>query len=553
MKKLLPLLTFLISFQLLAQEDAWLYLKDKPSSGTFLASPLTMLSQRALDRRAAQSIDLDSKDVPVEVSYYSQIKNATGITVLAKSKWLNAIHVQGSETDIKNLKTTFSFVHNIEFANKSLNAKGKFSQKSSQRKKKNKFAKTNTTFNYGDASNQIEMLKGDYLHEQDFTGKNAQIAIIDAGFPNVNTLAAFKRLRDNNQILGGYDFVERDEDFYTGHNHGTHVLSTIGGYIENEFVGTAPDASFYLFRTEDAANEVPLEESLWVEAAERADSLGVDVINTSLGYSTFDDSKYDYSYADMDGKTTFITRGAEIGATKGMLIVVSAGNEGNNPWHYISAPADAPSVITVGAVNNVGNIAAFSSFGPTSDNRVKPEIVAKGQSASIIHYNSGLTSTSNGTSFSAPIIAGLIACLNENKGFTLKSTNQSSKNLNEYLKQAVYKSADKYNNPTDQYGYGLPNFEVALANYVSSLSVDENVLQKVAIYPNPISNTFTLDVNNVDLSGLNIQIFNVIGEKVFEKRNLKNKTIDVSILNSGIYILKLMSGTHHKTIKLIKK
>ncbi|MBL4642502.1 MAG: S8 family serine peptidase, partial [Flavobacteriaceae bacterium] len=308
MKKLFPLFVFLISLQLFAQEDAWVYLKDKPNSATYLATPLTMLSQRALDRRTRQNIVLDSKDVPVDASYYSLIKSATGITILAKSKWLNAIHVQGTQTDINNLKSTFSFVDLIEFANNSLNAKAKVAPRSSDKKNKNKFAEINTTFNYGTATNQITMLKGDFLHQEGYSGSGMQIAVIDAGFPNVDALDAFKRLRDNNQILGGYDFVNRNTNFYAGHNHGTNVLSDIGGYIDGEFVGTAPDASFYLFITEDANNEVPLEESLWVEAAERADSLGVDVINTSLGYTTFDNANYNYSYADMDGKTAFISR-----------------------------------------------------------------------------------------------------------------------------------------------------------------------------------------------------------------------------------------------------
>ena len=541
MKKLFPLLAFLISLQVFAQEDAWVYLKDKPSSVTYLATPLTMLSQRALDRRTRQSIALDSKDVPVEATYYSQIKSATGITVLAKSKWLNAIHVQGTQTNIKNLKITFSFVDEIEFANNSLNAKGKVMQRSSDTKKKNKFAEISTTFNYGNATNQIEMLKGDYLHQQGFTGDGMYIAVIDAGFPNVNTLAAFKRLRDNNQILGGYDFVNRSTNFYAGHNHGTNVLSDIGGYIDGQFVGTAPDASFYLFRTEDAANEVPLEESLWVEAAERADSLGVDVINTSLGYTTFDNANYNYSYADMDGKTTFISRGAEIGASRGMILVNAAGNEGNDPWKYMGAPADATSVFTVGAVNATETIASFSSFGPTSDNRVKPDVLAHGQSVYVINHISGSPITSNGTSFSSPIMTGVVACFW-----------QAFPNLtNAQIMQRIRESADRYSNPHEQYGYGVPDFETAFA---AVLNIDkQNFIDEISVYPNPMNATFTLKVNTNDLSKLSIQIFNVIGKKVYQESSLKSKTINVSKLNSGIYILKIMNETEQKTIKLVKR
>mgnify|MGYP000585215442 CR=1 FL=1 len=541
MKNLFPLLAFLISLPIFAQEDAWVYLKDKPNVATYLATPLSMLSQRALDRRTRQNIVLDSKDVPVDASYYSQIKSTTGIAVLAKSKWLNAMHVQGTPSAINNLKSTFSFVHSIEFANDGLNSKVKGTQGSSDKKNKNKFAEINTTFNYGTATNQIAMLKGDYLHQEGYTGSGMQIAVIDAGFPNVDALGAFKRLRDNNQILGGYDFVNRSTNFYAGHNHGTNVLSDIGGYIDGEFIGTAPDASFYLFITEDSNNEVPLEESLWVEAAERADSLGVDVINTSLGYTTFDNANYNYTYADMDGATAFISRGAEIGASRGMILVNAIGNEGNDAWKYMGAPADAASVFTVGAVNASRDIAVFSSFGPTADNRVKPDVLAQGQSVYVISHTSGNSYTSNGTSFSSPVMAGVVAC------FWQAFPNLTSTQI----MQRIRESADRYNNPDEQYGNGIPNFETA---YATVLNVDkESFIDATTIYPNPITTSFTLKMNTNDLSGIGIQIFNIIGKKVYQESNLTSKTINVSALNSGIYILKIMSETKQKTIKLIKK
>jgi subtilisin family serine protease len=541
MKKLFFLLIFFSCFQALAQEDAWVFLKDKPNAATFIASPLTMLSQRSIDRRTRQNIAIDSKDAPVEAAYYSQIKNATGISVLAKSKWLNAIHVQGTQTTIKNLKTNFLFVAEIEFANNSLNAKGRVSQSSSDIKNENKFAKINTNFNYGNAANQISMLKGDYLHQQGFTGSGMQIAVIDAGFPNVNTLAAFKRLRDNNQILGGYDFVNRSTSFYSGHNHGTNVLSDIGGYIDGQFVGTAPDASFYLFRTEDAANEVPLEESLWVEAAERADSLGVDVINTSLGYTTFDNADYNYSYADMDGKTAFITRGAEIGVSRGMILVNSAGNSGNKAWKYIGAPSDAASVFSVGAVNATKTIAAFSSFGPTADNRIKPDVLAQGQSVYVISHSSGNAVTSNGTSFSSPVMTGVVACFWQ--AFPSLTNTQ--------IMQRIRESADRYNNPHEQYGYGIPNFETA---YAKVLNVEEqNFETTITVFPNPVTNQLNIQAGSGDFSLLNVQIYNVLGKKVFEKKALQSKIINVTALKKGIYILKIENGNQQKIIKLVKR
>ena len=540
MKKLLLLFAFLISSQFFAQEDAWVYLKDKPNSETYLATPLTMLSQRALDRRARQNIEVDVIDVPLDDAYYSQIESASGITVKAKSKWLNAIHVFGLQEDISNLKTNFTFIESIEFANDGLNAKGKRTKHSSKSNHQNKFAEMKADYNYGVAETQITMLKGDFLHQEGFTGSGMHIAVIDAGFPNVDQLQAFQKIRDNNQILGGYDFVNRSNSYFTGHNHGTNVLSDIAGYIEGVFVGTAPDASFYLFITEIIDKEVPLEESLWVEAAERADSLGVDVINTSLGYTTFDNPNYNYSYADMDGKTAFISRGADIIASRGMILVTSAGNSGSNSWKYMGAPGDAASVFTVGAVNALEDIASFSSFGPTSDGRVKPDVLAHGENVFVIDHQTGTPKPSNGTSFSSPVMTGVVACFWQATP-ELTSTQ---------VMQKIRESADRYSNPDEQYGYGIPNFKTA---YETVLNVDkQNFINTTTIYPNPVSASFTLKMNRNDLNGVHVKIYNLLGKKVYEQGNLKSSVLNVSVLNSGIYILKITSGKSQKTIKLVK-
>ena len=540
MKKLLLLFAFLISSQFFAQEDAWVYLKDKPNSETYLATPLKMLSQRALDRRARQNIEVDVIDVPIDDAYYSQIESASGITVKAKSKWLNAIHVFGLQEDISNLKTNFTFIESIEFANDGLNAKGKRNKHSSKSNHQNKFAEMKADYNYGVAETQITMLKGDFLHQEGFTGSGMHIAVIDAGFPNVDQLQAFQKIRDNNQILGGYDFVNRSKSYFTGHNHGTNVLSDIAGYIEGVFVGTAPDASFYLFITEIIDKEVPLEESLWVEAAERADSLGVDVINTSLGYTTFDNPNYNYSYADMDGKTAFISRGADIIASRGMILVTSAGNSGSNSWKYMGAPGDAASVFTVGAVNASEDIASFSSFGPTSDGRVKPDVLAHGENVFVIDHQIGTPKPSNGTSFSSPVMTGVVACFWQATP-ELTSTQ---------VMQKIRESADRYSNPDEQYGYGIPNFKTA---YETVLNVDkQNFINTTTIYPNPVSASFTLKMKRNDLNGVHVKIYNLLGKKVYEQGNLKSSVLNVSVLNSGIYILKITSGKSHKTIKLVK-
>ena len=559
MKKILFLLAIFLTVSLFSQqqEDAWFFLKDKPNADTFIENPITMLSQRAIDRRNDLQIAIDVTDVPIYQIYLEDIKNEAGITVLGKSKWLNAVHIQGTKEIIEDVFTNLNFIVKVEFANKLFNSLSQKSLEKTATSYHNKFNTSQTDFNYGSATNQIEMLKGNYLHTQGFTGEGQIIAVIDAGFPNVNTLDALKRLRNTNKILGGYDFVERSTNFYTGHNHGTNVLSTIGGYLENEYVGSAPDASFYLFRIENAMIEVPLEETLWVEAAERADSLGVDVINSSLGYSTFDNPNYNYTYADMDGKTAFISRGAEIAANKGILVVNSAGNSGNTSWKYITAPADALSVIAVGAVDSNGNIASFSSYGPTVDNRIKPEILGQGLGAAVINHTSGAISFANGTSFSSPIMAGLIACLNQNINFSTKSSKnkkiRDENNFNDYLKEAVYASADRYENPTDQHGYGIPNFEIALQKYTSSTASLEGIfISSLKVYPNPVKSTFSFDGLEGVLKDYNIQIFDVLGKKVFEQKEKIVNTIQISFLENGIYFVNVSKENQFKIIKILK-
>ncbi len=537
--KLLSFFFLIVSNILLGQtiEDAWVYFTDKPSENSYLASPITMLSQRAIDRRSRYNISFDSKDVPIEATYINQVKAQTGITVLAKSKWLNAIHIQGTQTNINNL-LNLNFVANIDFADKSLNAGGKKSLKNKIVQKTDKLDFT-TNFNYGNATNQIQMIKGDVLHQNSFTGQGMEIAIIDAGFPNVDTYAAFQRIRDNNQILGGYDFVNRSNNFYTGHYHGMAVLSTIAGYVENQFVGTAPDAKFYLFISEDDSQETPLEESLWVEAAEKADSLGVDVINTSLGYTTFDNPNYNYTYSDMDGKTTFISRGAEIAFSRGMILVNAAGNEGTSSWHYISAPADATSVLSIGAVDATGTIASFSSFGPTSDGRIKPDVDAQGANVYIID-NTGSIATSNGTSFASPIMTGVITCLWE--AFPNKT--------NAEIIQMVKESGNLYANPTAQEGYGIPDLEsVYNLLKIEQLETETDV---PTIFPNPIKDEihfkFPKNTTVIDMT-----IVNLLGKNIVNQQILKDKPIlSISYLPTGLYMMQLSFNNKVTTIKILK-
>ena len=539
MKRIFVICLLLSCFASVAQEDAWVYFTNKPNVASYLSDPLSMLTQRAIDRRNAQNIALDNKDVPIHQPYIDQVEAANGITVYAKSKWFNNVHVRGTYEAIQAL-TALSFVDHVDFANRNLNTGNrKVSQK--RTKKFNKTMETETIFNYGSSLNQIQMLNGVTLHEQNYTGAGKVIAVMDGGFPEVSTASTFSRLRDNNQILGGYDFVNRSEDFYSGISHGTMVLSTMGGYKNNQLVGTAPDASYYLFITEDGDNEGPLELSLWVEAAEEADRLGVDVINTSLGYTQFDNPDYDFMYSDMDGQTAFISKGVDVAYSRGMICVVSAGNEGLSDWHYISAPADATHALSIGAVNPSEIPAGFSSYGPAADGRIKPDVAAQGQQA-VISGTTGNVTTGNGTSFSGPIMAGMVASLWQ----------ALPGKTNEQIMQYVKESGSIYNNPDDRIGYGIPDFGLALATALGTASFSQDNT-KFVFYPNPTQNRLNVAFPS-GFAEANVSLFNAMGQKVMEQAvNSSKPVISMDKLQSGIYLYNLQTGTYSQSGKLVKE
>ena len=295
MKKLILLLSVLFAPFIYAQEDALVFFADKEDVATSIANPITIMTQEAIDRKAMHSTPIDERDVPVNEDYITQVKNASGITVYAKSKWSNNVYVRGSQSEIEDL-LNFPFVTSVEFMDKDLN-----------------FAPTTVTtpdkfylenqserivYNYGAAANQTTMLKADFLHQQDFTGEGMIVAVLDAGFPSVNTNPGFSEIISEGRLFGTYDFESRQVTVDGSSSHGTNTSSDIGGFIQDQFVGTAPEAFFYLFVTEYVPSENPVEEAWWVEALERADSLGVDVVNTSLSYRGYDNSAYDHSYTD---------------------------------------------------------------------------------------------------------------------------------------------------------------------------------------------------------------------------------------------------------------
>lgn len=540
--KLLFLLTFL-AINLHAQEDAWVYFNAKPNANTFFSNPLSALTQRSLDRRTTQNIALDFKDAPIHQPYVDQVEAATGITVMAQSKWLNMVHVRGLQSDIAAL-TGLSFVDHIQYANHALNPSGKIAiPVVDSFQKNNKWEKTNETlvnFNYGNSATQVQMLNCHILHQQDYTGTGKVVAILDAGFPGVNTAAPFNRLRTNGLILGGYDFVNNSTNFYTGNSHGTNVLSTMGGFATN-LVGTAPDAGYYLFITEDVASETPLELSNWVEAAEEADRLGVDVINSSLGYFGFDNPAYSYTYAKMNGQTSVASRAVDIAFERGMLCVISAGNEGGTAEPHVGTPADALKAITVGSVTAAEVKSGFSSIGPTGDGRMKPDFMAMG-TASVISNTAGTITTANGTSFSSPILAGAIT------SFWSAFPNKTNAEIVQFVKTSADRYAASSVTPNNNYGYGIPDFQLALNN---ALSISNPEISTLKLFPNPMETT--LSITNPFVSGASFLLYNALGQRVlYLPITTTTQNIDVSKYSKGVYYYTLTNGQKSEQGKLIK-
>lgn len=540
---------FLCIFELtIAQtEQAWVFFKDKTNSNFLLKNPIKFISQKAIDRKLRHNISIDFRDLPVSEKNVNFLKQQHGIKVLSTSKWFNAAYVEGSYSTINKLPQSHSnFISSVFYMNRSLNTIRKVSKKSlnfitQQITKKSeviipKFTATKT-------SSQINQIQLQTLHNQNLTGKGLTIAVMDGGFKNVDRIPAFDRARINGQILGGYDFKDRTNDIYAykGNAHGTNVLSVMLGYIKNEYIGTAPDANYYLFRTEIVEEETPLEEALWIEAAEKADSLGVDILNTSLGYAKFDDPKYNYTPSDMDGKTTFISQATNIALEKGMLPVVAAGNSGNSEWHTVLAPADAKG-LTVGAVTNTGIKAGFSSWGITTDNRIKPDVAALGQSTSVIRYT-GSVATSNGTSFSTPLITGAIACLWQN-----------NPNLTapEIIKIVKASAGYNHNNLNNSLGAGIPNFSKTIntnENVLVEESFKVSLYKKLQLSQNPV-NQFLEFENSISSQTSNYEIFNSFGQIIKKGNFITKNKIDISDLSTGVYFFKKNASL---PIRFVKK
>ncbi|MBI9037993.1 MAG: S8 family serine peptidase [Bacteroidales bacterium] len=562
MKKILILTVLIITncalFSQVAPTKYYVQFTDKSDSPYSIDNPSQYLSQKAIDKRIKFNIPIEENDLPVNPSYIQAVKDI-GVIILNPTKWLNGTTIQTNDTSKINEINLLPFVEKVlksasKIKNDNLTIK-KSSKPFFEAESYSPFipSKINTEKNalylsYGASYNQIHMLNGDALHELGYLGDGITIAILDAGFNHVNTMAAFDYLWLNDQIKGTKDFVLGGEDVFNYHNHGTNVLSTMGAFLPGELIGTAFNADYWLIRSEDGGSEYIIEEYNWVSAAEFVDSIGVDIINSSLGYTDFDDPAQDHTYQDMNGNTTPISRGADIAVTKGILVCNSAGNSGNTSWHYIGAPADGFNVLTIGAVNSSGIYANFSSTGPTYDGRLKPNVVAQGEGTVLASSGGGIF-TGNGTSFSSPIIAGMTACLM-----------QAYPDFSNYeIMNAIELASNMYEEPDSLYGYGIPDYFKAL-QYLSIDEKENPVDNYIKAFPNPFIDELEIDVFLHDNQNIKIELFDICGKLIIDKTKKSNKIgctsfhiTNLENLSSGLYFIKIYSNKNTASVKIIKE
>lgn len=448
----------------------WIYFTDKKDSPFSIGNPEQFLSKRSISRRMKYHISINNSDLPVNQNYVLQLQTA-GVQVDVASRWLNAVSAYLTIDQIATI-SQLPFVKEIAKVNTYV-----IDDENAVPFHQNAFYKsaeeTDAEGLYGFADVQINQINLDTVLEMGYTGGDMVIAVLDAGFFGVDTATLYQSFWDKGQILGYHNFPDHnDQVFNIGSGiHGAWVMSVIGGDIPDTFSGSAPDIQFYLYRTEVADSEHVVEEDYWLAAAERADSVGADLINSSLGYTTFDDPLENHTYADLDGNTTVVTNAADMAAQKGILVCNSAGNEGQNSWHYVSMPSDGDSVLSTGAVDAFGIHAGFSGFGPTSDGRIKPNVMAMGLGSAMLDPYGNIAFLS-GTSFSSPLMAG--ACASLWQAFPTRS--------NMDIIDAVQRSAHLYLTPNDSMGYGIPNFGMAYEILKAETVIDTTITDSCYAY-----------------------------------------------------------------------
>ena len=534
------LLTLICSTDFIfGQETAYnffyrVYFRDKGTNDIDDYSPGDLLSERAVERRTRLNIQVpDFRDLPVFSEYIEQI-GSSGFRFHSASRWMNTALFKTEELkDISDLEN-LPFISEVKIV-KNAGGKGVVNDKLD-------FETVQDEFPLYDQP--IVMLNGKSVHNSGFNGKGILITVLDGGFENAENITSVEALRNRKGIKGTFDFVGNDQNVFGYHTHGTAVLSVLAGNIPGSIEGSARDADYWLLRTEDTSSEFPVEEDFWTAAAEFADSLGTDIISSSLGYYNFDDPLLDYKYSDIDGNSTFVTRAADIAASKGILIVNSAGNERDKAWVRIIAPSDGDSVIGVGAVAWDRKISSFSSAGPSSDKRIKPDIVSQGVSVPV-QTKTTVVERSSGTSFSCPVISGMCACI-------MQAVPQAT---NYDIISSLYSASDRYNSPDSLYGYGIPDI-VEVINILQEKYVLQTDKGSV-VSPNPFNYELKITFREIP-EKLSVEIFDISGRMLSKTdyTNFISRTLaldNMGNFGNGIYFIRLDTpgGSFiHKVIKI---
>ena len=508
------------------------YFRDKGTNTTAGFSATDLLSSRAIVRRQKASITVpDIRDIPVEKSYLNEI-SSLGLTLHTTSKWMNtALFKSASAFDIQQL-LDLPFVYDVKIV-----------RNPGRKSLGNKLDFELSQDHLPPYDRPLTMVNGTALHTAGFTGKDILIAVLDGGFINADRISSLSSLRLRNGIRGTHDFVNNTGFVYNSHNHGTAVLSVLAGDIPGSIRGTSPGADYLLLKTEDSLSEFPCEEDFWAAGAEYADSAGADIISSSLGYFQFDDPAMNYKFTDLDGNSSFVTRAADIAASKGILVVNSAGNERNGTWKYIIFPADGDSVLSAGAVDGNTLIAAFSSAGLSGGQRIKPDNVAMGVSVPV-QVSETSTVRANGTSFSCPVLSGMAACL-------MQAVPAA---VNNDIISVMHSGADRYNFPDSLYGYGIPDMIAALTTLKDLYSKIPD--QDAVVSPNPTFGYFEIIFHDPP-GNVTLEIFTLTGKLITRKdfSDYKQRTMfltDLQKREQGVYLLRITTPSGVRVHKIIK-
>lgn len=546
MRKLSFLLLF-IAASMFAQAQVatniyWVQFTDKNDSPYSIDNPEEYLSSRALQRRANLGITIDEYDIPVNPQYLQAVADC-GAQLLNPSKWLNGVSVYVTDPAVIEAINALGFVEVVRNCPNDLEA-----QERKERWLANEMKPVESPRGfrgyYGEAEAQVKQLNVDQLHEQGFDGTGVVIAVLDGGFIGTDDHSCFDNMREEGRLLGTRDFVYGSTSIYSQSTHGTSCLSTMAAYDPNQMVGTAPKASYYLFHTEDGDTENIIEEYNWVSGAEYADSLGVDVCSTSLGYIGFDMSQWDHPLEHFDGHTAPMTIGCEIAASRGMICVNAASNEGDG-YCTLGIPADAEHILTIGAVDSNGNRASFSSVGPTYDGRIKPDVMAMGQGTCVASGYNGWWPYYNGdgTSFATPVLAGAVACLRQARPYASVQE----------MCDAIRECGDRADNPDNKYGYGIPDFTKALDMLQVEEPMGNTPAHIISLYPNPSNGEVHVVLN--DLHKAELTVFDFMGRKLFAYsfNGLNHTSFEryLNTLSEGVYFINAVSESGSETLKLV--